>query len=233
MLNCVFGLMFVPLPAQQVIYDLTLIPLYAQLCLRPHVCPPACSAGDIWPYLSPPVCSTVSSTSYLSPCLLRRWCIILSYLSPPVCSTVSLDSCLSPCMLNCVFGLMFDHLPAQQVIYDLCQSLCMLEDVSGFMLSTCLLNRWCMNLCQPSACSLLYCVFSLMFVALPALQMKGRAVSFLGIHKSDIRYIVHIRLVHGFMLAPCMLFVQLSLRPHFCICYSICTLLNRYILVSL
>ncbi len=51
MLNCVFGLMFVPLLAQQVIYDLILVPLYcmliAQLCLRPHVCPPAYSAGDI------------------------------------------------------------------------------------------------------------------------------------------------------------------------------------------
>jgi hypothetical protein len=39
MLNCVFGLMFVPLPAQQVIYDLILVLLYAQLCLQPHVCP--------------------------------------------------------------------------------------------------------------------------------------------------------------------------------------------------
>ncbi len=132
MLNCVFGLMFVPLPAQQVIYDLILVP---------------------------PVCSTVSSASCLSPCLLSRWYMTLSYsplyaqlclrpyVRPPACSAGDIWPHRSPpCMLNCVFGLMFVPLPAQQVIYDLILFPPVCSTVSSALCSSpCLLSRWYMT----------------------------------------------------------------------------------------
>ncbi len=175
MLSCVFGLMFVPLPAQQVIvHDLMFVLLNAQLCLRPHVCPPACSTGDIWPYLSPLACSSAQVI----------YDLILVLLYAQLCLRPQIFPLSAQQMI--VHGLTFAPLNAH------------VSTLSASCLSPCLLNRWYMNLCQHAHCSTV-----------------------------SLSHWLLIRLVDGLILAPCRFFVQLSLRPHVCIC----TLLNHHILV--